>query len=569
MTIIDDIKGRVDIVELIQADAGVKLRRSGKNWTGFCPFHANSHTGALIVFPDTGTWHCFGVCNEGGSVIDWVLKKNPIYDLKEAISDLAQRANIPLGGGGDGPELKQRLAIHARETALQIAARVFAKWLMGDEEALAYARSRGWSDETIAAARLGFSGRATAAQVAEMKGEFDMHGIKHDSPDAVMALGFRGDVAKWAQTHGLDPHGFKEKSVHGLMDTPGLVYAHKLGGRIVYLSRRQLPGRDVIRNKESGEETEWKSFNPYAALAGEKVPYFNHVHLRERDRIVIVEGQGDAITLGQWGIPAMALCGSAWKNLDEYIAMLESYETIYFGTDADTPGEAIVTGAGRDEGKFPLTTAFGPMLWVARWPKFKWTKPDGHEKVGKDANDLAQYHVENGIEPAAQKANVQAVFNQATPIVLMAAQFAGRQQGADRQKFLDFVLPMIAKMPVNTRNDMRLKLAKALFPEDIFPEYKGAPIRPYEKLIANEIKSKGDDDKPVEIEEVMGGWYPVNEDGTEGYLLEMCYDKRNGKSKFAYAHIWLKYQENSVTLTSTREVGTANFVDNNGCVVVP
>lgn len=588
MTIIDDIKTRVDIVDLIQQDAGVKLRRSGKNWTGFCPFHNNTHSGSLIVFPDTGTWHCFGSCNEGGSVVDWVLKINPGYDVKEAIRDLASRANIPLGTQMDGPELKQRLAVHARETALQIAARLFAQWLMGkkdkegnviygpDVDALAYARSRGWTDETIIASRLGFSGRATAAQVKEMKGEFDLHGIKHDSPDAVLVLGYKGDVAAWAKAHDLDPHGFKEHTIHGMMDTPGLVYAHKFNGRIVYLSRRQLPGRDVIRDKESGAETEWKSFNSYVTLAGEKVPYFNHMHLRDRSKIVIVEGQGDAITLGQWGIPAMALCGSAWKNLGEYIDMLTAkgergtlYETIYFATDADTPGETIVTGAGKDEGKFPLTTAFGGMLWVARWPKFKWTRPDGKEKVSKDANDLAQYHHDNDIEPKMQKNNVQAVFDSAEPIVLMAAQYAGRKQGAERQKSLEIVLPLIARMPINTRNDMRLKLAKALFPEDLFPEYKGAPIRPYEKLIGAELKAKDEDDKPVEIEEVMGGWYPVNEDGTEGYLLEMCYDKRNGKAMFAYAHIWLKHENNSVTLTSNREIGTANFVDIKGKRLTP
>lgn len=587
MTIIDDIKGRVDIVELIQQDAGVKLRRSGKNWTGFCPFHSNTHSGSLIVFPDTGTWHCFGSCNEGGTVIDWVLKKNPGYDVKEAIKDLAARANIPLGDQMDGPELKQRLAARAREDALTIAARLFSQWMLGkkdkdgaviygpDEEALAYAHSRGWDDEAIKASRLGFSGRATAAQVKEMKGEFDLHGIKHDSPDAVLVLGFKGDVSAWAQKHGLDPSSFKEKSVHGMMDTPGLVYAHKLNGRIVYLSRRQLPGHDVIR-KDDGE-VQWKSFNSYAALAGDKVPYFNHMHLRDRSKIVIVEGQGDAITLGMWGIPAMALCGSAWKNLGEYIDMLTAkgeggapkYETIYFATDADTPGEKIVTGAGKDEGKFPLTTAFGGMLWVARWPKFKWTRPDGREAVSKDANDLAQYHVDNKINPKMQEQNVQAVFDQAVPIVVMAASYAGRMQGAERQKSLEFVLPLIARMPIHARNDMRLKLAKALFPEDLFPEYKGAPLRPFEKLIGAELKSKDGDDKPVEIEEVMGGWYPVNEEGSEGYLLEMIYDKRNGKAQFAYAHIWLRSQDGSVTMLSNREIGVANFIDINGKRYVP
>ena len=566
MTIIDDIKARVDIVELIQQDAGVKLRRSGKNWTGFCPFHANSHSPALIVFPDTQTWHCFGSCNEGGTVIDWTMKKNAGYDVKETIRHLAQMYQLPMGDL-DGPELKQRLAVRAREDALQIAARLFAKWLNEDTEAFEYARSRGWSDETITASRLGFSGRATAAQVKEMKGEFDLHGIKHDSPDAVMVLGFKGNVSEWAQKHGLDPAAFKEKTVHGLMDKPGLVYAHKLNGRIVYLSRRQLPGHDVIRDRDTGNETEWKSFNPYAALAGDKVPFFNHMHLRDRSKIVIVEGQGDAVTLAQWGVAAMALNGSAWKSLDETIKVLkEKYETILFATDADTPGETIVTGKKND---FPLTTAFGPMLWIARWPKFKWTRPDGHLKVSKDANDLAQYHLDEKIEPKMQAENVKNVFDKAEPIVLLAAQYAGRQQGADRQKYMDFIVPLIAKMPVNTRNDMRLKLAKAIYPEDLFPEYKGAPIRPYEKLIGNELKNSNDDGKPVEIEEVMGGWYPVSEDGMEGYLLEMCYDKRNGKAKFAYAHIWLKPQPGTVTLTSTREIGVANFLDINGKRYVP
>jgi len=565
MTIIDDIKARVDIVELVQEDAKVRLRRSGKNWTGFCPFHANSKTGALVVFPDSGTWYCFGSCNEGGTVIDWVLKQHAGWDVKEAIQELAKRANLSIGDM-EGPELKQRLAVRAREDALQIAARKFAEWLQKDEEALIYARSRGWNDETIIASRLGFSGRATAAQVQEMKGEFNLHGIKHDSPDAVMVLGFKGDVAAWAQKHGLDPSHFKEKAVHGLMDKPGLVYAHKIDGRIAYLSRRQLPGHDVI--KHGSEETEWKSFNPYAALAGEKVPFFNHMHLRDRGRIVIVEGQGDAVTLAQWGIPAMALNGSAWKSLEDTIKMLkDKYESIFFATDADTPGETIITGKKND---FPLTTAFGPMLWVARWPKFKWVH-EGHEKISKDANDLAQYHQDEGIEPKLQTENVKNVFDKAQPIVLLAATYAGRQQGADRDKALEVVLPLIARMPRNTRNDMRLRLAKAIYPEDLFPEYKGAPIRPFTKLIGDELKdAKNDIDEPLEREETIGGWYPVNEDGTEGFLLEMMYEKQNGKAKFAYAHIWITTTMNGyVHVQAKREISTANFVDINGKRYVP
>jgi hypothetical protein len=179
----------------------------------------------------------------------------------------------------------------------------------------------------------------------------------------------------------------------------------------------------------------------------------------------------------------MALNGSAWKSLEETIRILkEKYETIYFATDADTPGETIITGSKND---FPLTNAFGPMLWIARWPKFKWVHGD-HEKVCKDANDLAQYHLDEKIEEPAQRANIKSVFDQATPIVLLATHYVGRQQGPDRQKGLEWLMPLIKRMPRHAYNDFRLRLAKALHPEDLFPEYKGAPIRPFEKLVGEE-----------------------------------------------------------------------------------
>lgn len=566
MTIVDEIKARISIVDLVNENTAVKLRRSGKNWLGFCPYHANSHTPALVVFPDTGTWRCFGACADGGTVIDWVLKENPGWDVTEAVRELAKRANIPLHSEDmNGPDMKQRLAVRAREDALQIAARLFHKWLFEDQEALAYAHGRGWSDETLKAERVGFSGRLTAAQVDEMRQEFAMHQVATDSPNAVMILGLPkgSDVAGWARKHGIDPKSLPEEKVHGLMATPGLVYAHRPGGRITYMSRRQLPGHDGFEGDKGW--VEWKSFNPYAVLAGERVPYFNHMHLREDDRIMVVEGQGDAVTLGQWGIPAMALSGSSWKSLTDTIRMLqEKYDAIFWATDSDAPGEKILTGK---DGDWPLTAAFGPMLWVVRWPKHKWARPDGKEKTCKDANDLAQYFADQQVEKIVQADTVQKILDQAEPIVLEAARFAGQKQAAERQKALEIVLPLIARMPTNARNDYRLRLAKALFPEDLFPEYRGAPIRAFNKLLGDELKELKDDDNGVsaEIMPTLGGWYPENEDGSVGYLLETIYDRKTDKARFAFAKINL----NADGKTGGREIGSANFVDINGYRYVP
>src|SRR4030066_1121025 len=93
MSVADEIKERIDIVELI--GQSVKLRKAGKNYTGFCPFHPHPRTPAFVVFPDTGTWRCFGACNEGGDIFRFVMKKEG-WDFPQALSYLAERAGVEL-----------------------------------------------------------------------------------------------------------------------------------------------------------------------------------------------------------------------------------------------------------------------------------------------------------------------------------------------------------------------------------------------------------------------------------------------------------------------------------------
>ena len=93
MNNIDEIKARIDIVELVSQT--VKLRRSGKGYTGFCPFHDNKRTPAFAVFPESGTWRCFGQCNEGGDIFKYVMKKEG-WDFTEALRYLADRAGVQL-----------------------------------------------------------------------------------------------------------------------------------------------------------------------------------------------------------------------------------------------------------------------------------------------------------------------------------------------------------------------------------------------------------------------------------------------------------------------------------------
>jgi len=93
MNVIDEIKARVDIVDIVSQS--VQLRRTGKNYIGFCPFHPNTRTPSFVVFPETGTWHCFGQCNEGGDIFSFTMKKEG-WDFPETLQYLADLAGVEL-----------------------------------------------------------------------------------------------------------------------------------------------------------------------------------------------------------------------------------------------------------------------------------------------------------------------------------------------------------------------------------------------------------------------------------------------------------------------------------------
>ncbi len=155
MSSVDEIKARLDILDIVSED--VQLKKSGRHYMGYCPFHNNTRSPAFAVFPESGTWKCFGACADGGDIFSYVMKKNG-WDFKEALTQLAARAGVTLEKLS--PEQAQRKSLEEEQTELLEAAADYFHQLYlyapQAKHAREYIAGRELTDETVSTFKIGF-----------------------------------------------------------------------------------------------------------------------------------------------------------------------------------------------------------------------------------------------------------------------------------------------------------------------------------------------------------------------------------------------------------------------------
>jgi DNA primase len=151
------------------SEAGVKLRHAGKNYTGFCPFHDNKKTPAFVVWPETGTWRCFGQCNEGGDVFKFVMKRENM-DFKEALNKLAARAGVQVPTySKQSPEQKE--AYENLRQLLEDAVVFYRGHLTANADVLNYLHEkRALTDASIETFGLGYAPKAWDSALTHFTG---------------------------------------------------------------------------------------------------------------------------------------------------------------------------------------------------------------------------------------------------------------------------------------------------------------------------------------------------------------------------------------------------------------
>ncbi|MDP7088469.1 MAG: DNA primase [Dehalococcoidia bacterium] len=90
MALVDEVKSRSDILQVISEY--VDLDTSSHQPKALCPFHVE-RTPSFVIYPENGSWRCFGSCSEGGDVISFVMKRENM-SFAQALENLADRAGI-------------------------------------------------------------------------------------------------------------------------------------------------------------------------------------------------------------------------------------------------------------------------------------------------------------------------------------------------------------------------------------------------------------------------------------------------------------------------------------------
>src|SRR5437870_2876375 len=169
----DRVKQQADIVRVV--GEYVRLKKSGQNFTGLCPFHAEKSP-SFAVHPTKQIYHCFG-CGVGGDVFKFVMDMEKCA-FPEAIRIVAEKCGIAV------PRQKERSPEERKENqqrALLVemhreAQTFFVKQLEGTLEgkaARAYLEDRGLDKDAIARFGIGYAPSGGDALLCHLKSKYN------------------------------------------------------------------------------------------------------------------------------------------------------------------------------------------------------------------------------------------------------------------------------------------------------------------------------------------------------------------------------------------------------------
>jgi len=327
---VEDLLARINIVDIISQH--VKLRRTGKNFTGLCPFHKEK-TPSFTVSIEKQIYYCFG-CHEGGNAINFLMKYENL-SFQETLENLGRQYGV---------EVARRSGEKRTSTleALSKLADYYHQQLKSSRLAQQYLARRGIHEGTIEEFKIGFSDRSRQ----DIKGFLKKSGLPSD---ILLSTGIirlkEGDMYDM----------FRGRIVIPIFDVNKRTVG--FGGRAI--EKDALP--KYINSPESSV------FSKRNALFG--IEKSKNI-ITEMNEVFIVEGYFDLIALYQNGLKnAVATLGTAitenqlsrLRNYSENITLMldgdeagvkSALRLIGIFSDMDIQGTMIVLPAGHDPDSF-------------------------------------------------------------------------------------------------------------------------------------------------------------------------------------------------------------------------
>jgi DNA primase len=318
MSVTDEIKARLDIIELI--DNAVQLKKTGRNYKGLCPFH-NEKTPSFVVFPDSQNWRCFGACGEGGDIFTFIMKREG-WDFPETLRYLADKAGVEIEE--ITPQQTQVYEAHDRLRSLLVdAAHFFTQRLLQSPDAghaRQYVEKRGLSAETIEAFSIGYapnSWEATSHYLVDLG----------YSPQEVIDAGLV--VTK---DDGSSHDRFRDRLMIAISD---------VRGKVVGFGARALSSEATPKYLNSPQNALFDKSNLLFGLDRARRS------IREGETAVIVEGYMDVMQAHQAGFTnVIAQMGTALT--EQQLKLISRYASrLILALDPDTAGQ-MATDRGRE-----------------------------------------------------------------------------------------------------------------------------------------------------------------------------------------------------------------------------
>ncbi len=364
--LIDEVRNSNDIVDVISQY--VNLKKSGRNFFGLCPFH-NEKSPSFSVSPEKQIFHCFG-CGVGGNVLHFVSKIENI-GFVESLQILANRANITLPSLANEQDSK---AEYLKSRVYEInkkAAQFYHENLYKPTAKMAqeYVKKRKLDNNTLTTFLIGYSGTFNELYQTLKQEKFT------DEEILASALVNKNDKGEYIDR-------FRKRLMFPIQDERGRVVA--FGGRI--LEDNKIQNVKMPKYINSSENIVYnKGRHLFGLYAAKK---------QKIDKILIVEGYMDAISLHQRGITnVVASLGTALTEAQGRLLRRNSgqvilgYDSDGAGQDATMRGLEILRNLGCDIRVLQLEGAKDPDEFILKYG------PERLQKCIDNAISLVEYKI--------------------------------------------------------------------------------------------------------------------------------------------------------------------------------